>query len=145
MHDDRFDLPLRIVVAGPVAGLTLALQRGASGKATLVPAAASSPEVLAFDLEVTVDGALPGGGPRLLGPFVHGPPQERFVYLCVGRPGGGRVGRMKVPLGGIDWGLIEGLPPGGRIEGCVAGRNAKGGPALATVPILPPGWAYIPG
>jgi hypothetical protein len=140
MRDDRFDLPLRIVVADPFPGLDLALQKGASGKATLVPPAASSPEGLAFELEVTVDGALPDGRPRLLGPYVQGPPQARFVYICVGQGGGGAVGRMKAPLPGLDWALIEGLPAGGRLEGRVAGRNARGGPALATVPILPPGW-----
>jgi hypothetical protein len=66
---------------------------------------------------------------------VQGPPQERFVYVCVGQ-----VGRMKIPLGELGWPLIERLPAGGRIEGRVCGRGRKGGPALATVPIRPPGW-----
>jgi len=142
MRADRFELPLRIVVADPLPGLALALQRGATGKAALVPPVASSPEALAFDLEVSVDGALPDGRPRFLGPHVQGPPAERFVYVCVWRKGGGPVGRMKVPLRDLGWALIEGLPTGGRIEGHVAGRGRKGGPALATVAILPPGWVH---
>jgi hypothetical protein len=145
MRDDRFDLPLRILVADPVPGLALTLQRGPTGKAALIPAAASSPGAVAFDLEVTVNGALPDGRPRFLGPYVQGPPAERFVYICVAQDGAGPIGRMKVPLGELGWTLIEGLPPGGRIEGRVSGRGRKGGPALATVPILEPGWAYIPG
>jgi hypothetical protein len=142
---DRFELPLRIVVADPVPDVRLALQRGATGKASLVPPAASSPEALAFDLEVTVDGVLADGRPRLLGPFVQGPPMERFVYVCVGQGAGWGPGRMKVPIGGIAWSLIEALPAGGRIEGRVSGRGRRGGPAFATVPILAPGWALSRG
>jgi hypothetical protein len=135
MRADRFDLPLRIVVADPFPGLVFSLQKGASGKATLVPPVSASAEAVTFDLEVTVEGALPDGRPRFLGSCVHGPPAERFVYLCVGQ-----IGRIKVPLRDLGWPLIEGLRPAGRIEGRIGGRNAKGGPALATVPILAPGW-----
>ena len=144
MRPDRFALPLRIVVTDPLPGLALALQRGSTAGAELVPPVASSAAAVAFDLEVIVDGALPDGRPRFLGPEVQGPPAERFVYLCVGRMAGQAdsdwAGRVKVPLGGITWPTIEGLPPGRRIEGRIPGRGRKGGPALATVPILPPGW-----
>ena len=140
MRTERFDLPLRIVVQDPVPGLAIALQR----KAELVGAATGSGEHLAFDLEVSVEGSLPDGRPRLLGPYVQGPPAERFVYLCVGRyagqadsPWGGRV---KVPLGALSWVLIEALAQGGRIEGRIGGRGRKDGPALASVPLLDPGW-----
>jgi hypothetical protein len=140
MRPDRFELPLRIVVAEPFPGLALTLQQGASGKAALVPPVSVSPVSATFDLEVAVEGALPDGRPRFLGPFVQGPPAERFVYLCVSQEGGSPVGRIKVPLRGLGWSLIEGQRPGRRIEGRIAGRNAKGVPALATVPILAPGW-----
>jgi hypothetical protein len=74
---------------------------------------------------------------------VQGPPAERFVYVCVWQKGRGPIGRMKVPLRDLDWPLIEARPPAGRIEGRVSGRGPKGGPALATVPILPPGWTVL--
>ncbi|HEY4029611.1 MAG TPA: DUF5990 family protein [Caulobacteraceae bacterium] len=147
MRADRFDLPLRILVQDPLPDLTLVLQKGATGKAEHLPPAPSSvpTQALAFDLEVTVTGALPDGRPRFLGAYVQGPPTGRFVYICVGKMAGQADsefgGRMKIPLGALDWPLIEAAQPGGRIEGRVPGRNAKGGPALATVPILPPGWA----
>lgn len=145
MRADRFELPLRIVVQHPVQGLAMALQRGgAAAEAALVGLAASAGPDLAFELEVDVQGTLPDGRPRLLGPFVQGPPGERFVYLCVGRYAGQAEadwgGRVKVPLGAITWSLIEGLAPGARIEGRIPGRGRNNGPALATVPILPPGW-----
>ncbi len=134
----RIDLPLRIVIDDPLPDVAIALQRGASAKAELV---GQSP---AFDLEVAVDGALPDGRPRLLGPFVQGQPGERFVYLCVGamagQAGSPWGGRVKVPLGGISWELIEGVAPGGRLEARIPGRGRGGGPALATVKLLPPGW-----
>jgi len=47
---------------------------------------------------------------------------------------------VKVPLAGISWELIDGLTPGARLEVRIPGRGRNGGPALATVPILPPGW-----
>jgi hypothetical protein len=145
MRADRFELPLRVVVQDPLPGLAMALQRsGAAGAADLVGLAEGAGADLAFDLEIEVGGALPDGRPRLLGPFVQGPPGARFVYLCVGRyagqPESDWAGRVKVPLGGITWALIEGLTSVGRIEGRIPGRGPRGGPALATVPILAPGW-----
>jgi hypothetical protein len=142
MRADRFELPLRIVVAEPIPGVGLALLRGASRKATLVRPIFRSVEALVFDLDITVAGSQAGGQPRFLGPYVQGPPAERFVYVCVWQEEGDPVGRMKVPLRDLGWPLIEALPTGGRVEGRVPGRNAKGGPALATVAILPPGWSY---
>ena len=147
MRPERFELPLRVVVENPVPGLVMALQRGAAGKAELVGRVIGSGEVVIFDLEVAVEGALPDGRPRLLGPYVQGPPAERFVYLCVGlyagQPDSPWNGRVKVPIGGITWDLIEALTPGCRLEGRVGGRGRKDGPALATVPILEPGWRAV--
>ena len=141
MHPDRIALPLRIVVQDPLPGLAIALQRG---KAELVGRAQSDSEALAFDFGVEVEGALADGRPRILGPHVQGPPTERFVYLCVGRNAGQAAspwgGRVKVPLGGLSWALIESLPDAGRLEGRIGGRGRKDGPALATVQILAPGW-----
>ena len=144
MRTERLGLPLGIVVEEPVSGLVLALQRGQSDKATLLPPARNSSAAVAFELEVTVDGSLPDGRPRLLGPFVQGPPGARFVYLAVGKRAGQAEspwdGRVKVPLGGLDWKQIEALPPKGRLVARIAGQSPRGGPALASVQLLRPGW-----
>jgi hypothetical protein len=150
MRDDHFALPLRIVVQDPVPGVGMALQRGGpGGVAELVGLAESAGPDLAFELEVDVQGSLPDGRPRLLGSYVQGPPRERFVYIAVGHYAGQAdadwAGRVKVPLGGVTWALIEALADGGRVEGRIPGRGRNGGPALATVPILEPGWACVPG
>jgi hypothetical protein len=144
MRADRFELPIRIVVVDPVAGLAIALQRGKAPKATLVPPSSRSADAIAFDLEVTVDGRLPDGRPRLLGPCVQGPPAERFVYLSVGRYAGQAdsewAGRVKAPLGDLGWEAIEALSPGSRLVARICGQSPKGGPALASVKLRPPGW-----
>src|ERR1700761_2520459 len=145
MPSERFDLPLRIVVTDPVPGLAIALQRGKGAKATLVPPANRSAEAVAFDLEVTVDGRLTDGRPRLLGAYVQGPPAARVVYLSVGRYAGQAdsewAGRVKAPLGGIGWPMVEARPPGARLVAHITGPSPKGGPALASMQLLPPGWS----
>jgi hypothetical protein len=144
MPRERFELSIRLVVERPVPGLAIALQRGRSAKAELVLPASRSAEAVAFDLEVTVDGRLPNGRPRLLGPYVQGPPEARFVYLAVGKYAGQAdsqwSGRVKVPLNGLGWDEIEAIPSGGRLVARIAGQSPKGGPALASVRLLPPGW-----
>lgn len=144
MAADRFVVPIRIVIENPVPGVRIALQRGATARAELVPPVSGTPDALSFDLDAIVEGALADGLPRLLGPFVQGPPQARFVYLCVGRAAG-QIGsewnrRVKVPLGGISRQLVEALRGGGRLEARIAGRGRDGSPACASVPLLAPGW-----
>lgn len=144
MTAERSALPLRIVVERPVPGVALALQRGASAKATLVGPVHVSIDAHVFDFEVTLDGSTAAGGPRLLGRFVQGPPTARFVYINIGASAG-QIGspwqrRAKVPLGAIDWQSIEALAPGERLTAHIAGTARDGSPACATVPILPPGW-----
>ncbi|WP_296615223.1 DUF5990 family protein [Sphingomonas sp.] len=144
MTAERSALPLRIVVERPVPGVALALRRGASAKATLVGPVHVSTDAHVFDFEVTLHGSNDAGGPRLLGPFVQGPPAARFVYITIGASAG-QIGspwqrRAKVPLGAIDWQSIEAMAPGGRLTAHIAGTARDGSPACATVPILPPGW-----
>lgn len=141
---DRRTLPVRIVMEDPVPGVAIMLQRGATAKTDLVPAVSVAPEALVFEFDLTVEGSLSDGRPRLLGPFVQGPPAERFAYLCVGQAAGQLNSewrrRVKVPLGDLSWPLIEALPAGGRLEARIAGRGRDGSPACASVPLLPPGW-----
>jgi len=148
MQREPFPLPLRIVVDDPVPGLALALQRGQAGKAELVPPVSRSANAVVFDLEVTVGGRLPDGRPRLSGPYAQGAADARFVYLCVGAYAGQAdaqwSGRIKVPLAGIDEEKIQALASGARLVARIAGRSPKGGPALASVPLLPPGWIQKP-
>jgi hypothetical protein len=147
MAADTFDLPLRIVIEDPVPDAALALQRGKAGAAELVAPSSVTADAVVFDLAVRVDRAKAGPSPRLLGPYVQGPPDGRFVYVCVGAYAGDGAspwaGRIKVPLADLSWPLIEALPADGRLEGRIAGRSPKGGPVLASVKLLPPGWRPV--
>jgi len=140
MRDGRFELPLRIVVDNPVPGFAMALQRGATAKAELLPPSRQSTEGVVFDFEVTVDGALSDGRPRLLGAYVQGPPGERFIYLCIWSTGHGWNGRAKVPLKDIGWADIERLKPGQRLGTHYNGTGRGGAPACGTVKLSPSGW-----
>lgn len=108
----------------------------------------ASPERLIFDLAIRTEGSLADGRPRLLGPFVQGPPAARFVYLCVGQAAG-QAGsewnrRIKVRLAGLTWDQVRAATPGSRLVACVAGRGRDGSPACASVPLLAPGWRVEP-
>jgi hypothetical protein len=144
VRPERFELPIRIVVVDPIAGLSIALQWGQAAKAELIPPASQSAQAVAFDIELTVDGRLPDGRPRLLGRAVQGPPEARFVYLAVGtyacQTASSWGGRIKVPLNGLSWDQMEALASGRRLVARVPGRSPKGGPALASVQLLEPGW-----
>ncbi|MGH7023655.1 MAG: DUF5990 family protein [Caulobacteraceae bacterium] len=146
MPAERLKTPLRIVVLEPAPGVAAALQSGKAGKAKLVPPDQATPAALVFDFHVVAERA--GQGARLTGPCVQGPPNGRFVYINWGAYAGDSAspwnGRTKVPLEGLDWALIDAVPPGGRLEASIAGKGRSGGPAFATVPLTPPGWRAVP-
>jgi hypothetical protein len=146
MPDAPAELPLRIVVVGPLAGVRMALQRG---KAELVEPASAWPDALVFDFSVRVAPVEAGQPPRLLGPMVQGPPQGRFVYVnsgtLAGQAGSSWTRRAKVPLSGIDWVMIRALEPGQRLQARIAGVERRGGPCCASVPLLDGGWRPVSG
>ncbi len=136
MRTERFELPLRIVVDTPVPGFAMALQSGATAKAAFIPPVMTSADAWVFDFTATVEGSLPDGRPRLLGPCVQGPPVERFVYLCIHRLAAPSwSGRAKVPLKAVGWAAIEALKPEQRLCAHYNGAGRGGLPACATVPL----------
>jgi hypothetical protein len=74
------------------------------------------------------------GMAALSGPFVQGPPQQRFVYIDIGTYAGQVEScwsrRLKVPLAGIP---TKALVEGGVLEARVPGTGRDGGPTCATV------------
>lgn len=145
---DAMILPIRISIENPVPGVRIALQRGATATADRLPPTLETPALIAFDLDVRVEGTLPDGRPRLLGPFVQGPPAARFFYLCVGQAAGQTCSewnrRIKVPLGGLSWDQVCAAIPGRRVAARIAGRGRDGSPACANVALLAPGWCVEP-
>lgn len=130
-------LQLRLIVVDPPAGVTMAMQRG---KDALVPPTTIIENSLLFEFSVTVadDTTTPV---RLTGEFTQGPANERFVYVnsgtLAGQVGSPWTNRAKVPITGITQELaraaIETNKP---LTARVAGKNAKGGPFVASVKLL---------
>lgn len=144
MAADRSALPLRIVIDQPIPGVAIALQRGGGNNFGLVGPVGVTAATLVFEFDIMVDGDTAAGGPRLLGPFVQGPPAARFVYLNIGtmagQPDSPWQRRAKVPLGGVTRRAIDTLASGQRLTAHIASRDRHGAPACATVPVLAPGW-----
>jgi hypothetical protein len=136
-------LALRIVVVGAPPGVAFAVQRGRDG---LVPPARVSRDEIAFEVMVEVSRA-DDGSPRILGPFAHGPPADRFLYLASGMRAGQLdsrwTRRAKVKTSGITRSLVDEVlaAPGAVLEARIAGTARDGGPCCATVPLLGGGWA----
>lgn len=134
---------LRITIVDPPSGVTFCVQRGDT---ELVAPATAADRPLSFDFTVSVRDDV-ADEPRLMGPFVKGPWNARFVYLnsgtLAGQAGSPWNRRAKVPLTGITAALIEKATaaPGARLEARIGGTAADGGPACATVMLLGSGWS----
>lgn len=142
----QMELRLRVTLVRPPSGVQFCLQgRTASD---LEQRKVSTGGDLSFDFAIRVAPG-DGGRPRFLGPFTQGPPDKRFVYLCVGTLAGQTdscwTRRVKVPLTGITESLIDVArrSPAGRLEGRVWGTAKDGGPVCASVPLLEDGWRLI--
>lgn len=95
-------------------------------------------ESLAFTVPIIVKG-MPGiASPDFAGPFAHGTPQQRFLYLSLGTQQGRVwqwIRRIKVPLSGITWTHVEEAGSnGGILEASIDGMRS------GTVLLLGEGW-----
>ncbi|MBL8047552.1 MAG: hypothetical protein JNJ45_02615 [Chthonomonas sp.] len=87
---------------------------------------------ITFEAELRLGNEPGAAPPNFLGPFAQGTVQERFIYVCWGRPSfGGWSGfrRAKLPLTGISWEMVA----SGAVTGTFVCTDAKGGPTCATV------------
>jgi Family of unknown function (DUF5990) len=137
------DVTLRIVLEQPPPGVDFGLQKGRGSQFETVQTQQSSGGDLSFEFAAGV-----GEGGKLRGPFVQGPPAERFVYLRVGAAAG-QAGspwsrRVKVPLAGISRDAVERAQARTHvIEAHVPGTGRDGTPACATVKDFD-GWKLRP-
>ena len=139
------EMRLKVVLAGPPVGYAFCLQRGKGAKGERLDYVEAEGGDIAFELTVQArerkrDGALDFGGP-----FVQGPPDGRFFYVCVGRCSTIAephwMGRVKVSLASIGWPLVREVREGGVLEAAYAASRADGRPVLASVPLLGDGWS----
>ena len=128
---------LRIIVLAPLAGVAYGVQdgKGTGYKVSLLQM--STDQDLVFDIQVPVK-QLESGQPNFAGPLAQGPPAARFIYLNIGKSAGQAVStwnrRLKVPLSGITWAMVEQAASENRLlQAKFPGRAKDGGPSCATV------------
>jgi hypothetical protein len=131
------ELNFRIILESPPAGVDYGLQKGGGREYEVVQKQRSKSGDLLFEFSARVKEGK-DGEPVLLGPFVNGPPQERFAYLDIGTYAGqvdtpyGR--RLKIPFRGITWDLVNTASRGTHVlEARVPGTAKDGTPSCATV------------
>jgi hypothetical protein len=140
------ELRLRIVLERPPAGVDFGLQLGkGTGYRTVQTQRSQGDDDPSFDATVTIKGDRGDGPPNFLGPLAQGPPTGRFLYIDIGKSAGqadsGWDRRLKVPLVGISWSMIEQVAADTELvlEARLPGTGRDGGPSCATV--HPPlGW-----
>jgi hypothetical protein len=145
--DDK--LTLRIVLENPPAGVDFGLQKGRGSDYETVQKQRSRGEDLRFEFKVRVKIGPKDQLPVFVGPFVQGPPGERFVYLDIGTYAGQKntswSRRLKVPLSGIAWDVLDRSSVSGVVlEARVPGTGRDGGPNCATVKPFD-GWKRVDG
>lgn len=131
------ELNFRIVLESPPPGVDFGLQKGGGSTYEVIQTQRSKTGDLQFEFTARVKEGK-DGQPVFLGPFVHGPPQERFVYLDIGTYAGQTdtpwSRRLKVPLRGITWDEVKQASRGKSIlQTSVPGRAKDGSPSCATV------------
>jgi hypothetical protein len=125
------------------------LQKGQGREYETVQKQRSANKDLSFEFSVGVKAGRRGAAPTFVGPFAQGPPAERFVYIdigsCAGQTDTPWSRRLKIPLRGITWEMIEGSPDHSRglLEARVPGTGRDGGPSCATVKPFD-GWKMQP-
>jgi hypothetical protein len=127
------ELTLRVIVEQPPPGVDFALQKGSGSVYETVQRQRSQGKDLVFEFQPSFRGV--GSDVTVLGgPFVQGPPRQRFVYVDIGTYAGQAEScwsrRLKVPLDGITPKMIQ---AGGVLEARVPGTGRDGGPNCATV------------
>jgi len=129
----KHELPIRIVVENPLAGVSMLVQ---DGKDRLLPAAKATSKELIFEFPINVD--LSSGSPNFLGRFAQGLKDARFVYVNSGTYAGEHHScwsrRAKLSLMSITKQQVEeAIESGGVIETRFPGVGRDGGPTCASV------------
>ena len=143
------ELLIRIILEKPPTGVDFGIQKGKGNPYETIQKQRSNNNDLSFELKILVK-----EGQTLLpdftGPYVHGPLNERFIYIeigtCAGQVDSVWSRRLKIPLRDISTETIKFLlsDPSFMLEAKVPGTGKDGGPNCATVKPFS-GWHLIPG
>lgn len=133
------EVPLRIVLVAPPADVDFGIQHGKGNDYTTILTQRSKGTDLQFEFTLTVKDGDGEDLPNFLGPLSQGPVAGRFVYIDIGKSAGQTDScwqrRIKVPLDGITWELIEKVMAKSKLilEARLPGTGKDGGPSCATV------------
>lgn len=137
------ELTLRIVLEQPPAGVDFGLQDGRGSTYETIQKQRSNGKDLHFEGTVRVKTSRKGDAPNFLGSLVQGPTGGRFIYIDIGTYAG-QTGtcwsrRLKIPLSGITWDMIDGASAESEslLETRVPGTGRDGSPSCATVKPFP--------
>ncbi len=128
---------LRIVLVAPPTGVDFGIQEGKGNDYETIHKQRSKDADLTFEFTVTVKDNREDGLPNFLGPLAQGPATGRFIYIDIGKLAGQSDScwerRIKVPLGGITWDMIEKVSAKLVLQARLPGTGKDGGPSCATV------------
>jgi len=128
---------LRIIVEKPPSGVDFGVQEGQGNDYKTVQRQRFTKQDLRFEFPIRVKEGK-NGEPNFLGAFAQGPASSRFIYLDIGTYAGQTnttwSRRLKIPLAGITWPMIErAMDASVIIEARLPGTGRDGGPTCGTV------------
>src|SRR5438094_83879 len=130
---------LRIVLEKPPSGVDFGLQEGKGNTYDTIQKQRSRGEDLCFKCIVIARDNRKDGLPNFVGSLAQGPVTGRFLYIDVGQYAGQTDScwsrRIKVPLAGITWDLIQKAfaDPHAALEVRLPGTGKDGEPSCGTV------------
>src|SRR3982751_661453 len=123
------ELTLRIIIEQPPPGVDFGLQKGSGSVYETVQKQRSDGKNLCFEFQPSIREGVSASMAALGGPFVQGPPRQRFVYIDIGTYAGQADSawsrRLKVPLDGIP---PKAIGAGDVLEARIPGTGRDGGP-----------------
>jgi hypothetical protein len=126
------------------SGVLYGLQQGTGSNYKTIQKQEGGQSALNFTCEVACKKA--EGHLNFLGPFCHGTPKERFVYIDIGTyssiTDSISGGRLNIPLYGISQEIIAAIKEGSILQTSVSALGESGRPAYGTVKPFE-GWSLV--
>ena len=133
-------ITLQIILVNPTKDVDFGLQKGSGNNYETIQKQRYTSKDLVLRFEAIVKGDHKKDElPKLSGPIIQGPTNNKFVYIDIGTYAGQLntpwSRRLKIPLTGITWEHINRLTANANLilETSVPGTGKDGGPNCATV------------